>query len=184
MYEKQYLCSPNKFLMKKALIFLTLCCSLALVSCKKSGVDLYSGDYSFKITGTVTVQRQISLLDPEVPTAYDIELPNDIGQLQIAKLDRDEDSVVVVINHLNGNMLVTHAYCEGEEITLKKFQRDVLTVSIESENIQFPVTISGTGRIYEGKTIIFNLKYKGKAHVGELTYNLNGNGIRMVAYRN
>ena len=172
-------------MMKKALLFSVLLASLTLASCQKSGVNLFVGDYSYKTTGSVTVQRQLSLFDSEIPPAYEVELPSDLGQLQIATLDRKADSVVVIFNQLNGDVLVTHARCEDNEITLLKFQREILMLSIDANNdLKFPVTISGEGHIYDGKTILFNLSYKGKAKVGDLTYNLQGEDVNMVAYRN
>ena len=167
------------------LLLMTLCSFLALSSCQKSGINLFTGDYSYKTTGTVTVQRQPTLANPQVSASFDIELPSELGQLQIATLDRKEDSVIVVINQLNGDILVTHGRCEDDEITLCKFQHDALTLSVEGNNdLKFPVTIKGTGHIYDGETIIFDLEYKGKAQLGDLTYNLKGTNIKMVAYRN
>ena len=172
--------------MKKTLLLLmSLCAFLALSSCQKSGINLFAGDYSYKTTGTVTVQRQPTLTNPQVSTSFEVELPTELGQLQIATLDKKEDSVIVVINQLNGDILVTHGHCEDDEISLCKFQRDALTLSIEGNNdLKFPITIKGTGHIYDGETIIFDLEYKGKAQLGDLTYNLNGKNIKMVAYRN
>lgn len=172
--------------MKKAFAFLWLFAFMALTSCQKAGINLFAGDYSYKTTGNVSVQRQPDLLNPQqVPATYDLELPTTLGQLQIATLDRKNDSVVVIFNQLNGDVLVTHARCDGDLITLRKFQHEALSLTVDANlDLKFPVTISGYGHIYDQETIVFSLDYKGKAKLGNLTYNLKGKDIKMVAYRN
>ena len=43
--------------MKKINVFLTLCCLLALVACQKKNAPLFRGDYSFKTSGSVTLDE-------------------------------------------------------------------------------------------------------------------------------
>lgn len=167
--------------MKKISILLSICCIMVLAACQKKNAPLFRGDYSFKTSGSVTAKRA----NVPNPTEFNITLDNEIGQLQIANLDRKTDSVVVVMNYLNGEVIVTHAYCEGRNITLKDFKRNTLKASIEGNtSVQCKMNVEAKGTMYEDNTLILDLTYKGEAIVGSLKYILHGDDIHTVATRN
>ena len=158
---------------------------LALASCQKSGLNAFRGSYSFKSSGEVTVQRPASIFDTVPPAAYTINLPNEIGQLEISALDQKNDSVVVVLNYYDGNVVATHGRCQDREIVLKEFSYNNLKLTIDGNlNVESPVRVSAIGHIYDGNTIILNLSYRGYAMVGLLRYNISGDNIMLVANRN
>ena len=64
--------------MKKALL-ITIIALLALSSCQKSGMQLFRGDYSFKISGSVIFEETVSDEDPIEPLSFTASLPNEIG---------------------------------------------------------------------------------------------------------
>ena len=170
--------------MKKILIF-SILCSIILCSCQKKGIDAFQGDYSFKTSGTVTVQRQASILDTVTHAAYTFNLPNEIGQLNISTLDKHNDSVLVVLNYLNGEVIVTQGYCQGQAITLKSFQRNALNLNIDAQtSVKSPIKVRAEGTIYDDNTIVFDMTYRGKVSIGMLTYKVDSDDVRMVAYRN
>lgn len=174
-----------RFIMKKNFIFIALGLLIAFSSCQKSGLNLFCGNYSYKTTGSVTVQRKATPLDSITPAAFTFNLPNEIGQLDIATLDKHNDSVVVIINQLNGDVVLTHGYCNDKELTLKPFKRNVLNISVNSQiDFNTPVKIQGVGHCYDDNTLIFDMSYHGKAQVGPFTYLIDGDQIQMVAYRN
>ena len=174
-----------RFIMKKTVFFTSLCILIALCSCTKSGLNTFCGDYSFKTSGSVTVQRLDLPMDSITPAAFTFSLPNEIGQLEIATLDRRNDSVIVIMNYLNGEVLVTHGHCENEELTLNTFQRNALNISIDSEmDFRTPIKVKGVGHYYDDNTLVFNMSYNGWVQLGPLFYKVDGDNIQMVAYRN
>ena len=62
----------------KRIIPILFCCLLALASCQKKNAPLFRGDYSFKTSGSVTLD-EISFVND--PASYTVSLPNEIGQL-------------------------------------------------------------------------------------------------------
>ena len=167
--------------MKKISLLFAIICLLALSSCQKRGINLFRGDYSFKTSGSVTAKRA----NATNPAEFNITLDSEIGQLQIAKLDRKNDSLVVVMNYLNGDVVVTHAYCKGQNITFKEFKHNSLKVSIDGNiDMLCEVNVKAIGTMYDENTLILNMTYKGIAGVGNLKYDLYGDDIKMVATRN
>ena len=112
--------------MKKINVFLTLCCLLALVACQKKNAPLFRGDYSFKTSGSVTLDE----IDPEdEPTTYTVSLPN--AKLRISMAE-------TALADAEANLKVTEDYYEAglvalsdllEAQTLLKQSRDELTDS-------------------------------------------------------
>ena len=173
--------------MKRTLLLTACCCLLAFTSCKKSGVNLFAGDYSFKTSGEVSIKATAEIDDNNVtiPALLNISLSNDIGQLNISVSDKKNDEVIVVINYMNGDVITTTGTCDGQTIYLDEFQRDILPVSISTLFTDYSViTVSGTGQMYDENMIVFDMSYKGNATIGSVTYKIRDKDVKMVAYRN
>ena len=146
---------------------------------------MFCGNYSFKTSGEVTVQRQATIFDTIPPTAFTIVLPNEIGQAEISTLDRKADSVVMVLNYYDGDVVVARGFCQGQEITLKEFTYNNLTISIENGlNVTSTVKVNATGHMYDENTLILDMNYRGRAMLGPINYNIQGEHITLVATRN
>lgn len=168
--------------MKKAK--LAIICLLALCACSKTSVKRFSGDYSFKTSGTLTVERILPEGDSTIPTSFTVKLPNEIGQLEISALNSDEDSVLVVMNTLGGEVIVTHAYCDGNQIFLRDFVKSHRSFNLDNLFMDKDLQVSGQGEIFDDNTLIINMTYQGEAHNNLIDYSLYGNDIRMAATRN
>ena len=107
--------------MKKISILLSVFCLITLASCQKKNAPLFRGDYSFKTSGSVTLDEILPEGETEDPASYTVGLPNEIGQLEISALDNGKDSVLVVMNTMGGEVVVTHAFCKDNEIFLRDF---------------------------------------------------------------
>ena len=67
--------------MKKISILFTICCIIALASCQKKNAPLFRGDYSFKTSGSVTLE-EIMFEDDTIETAsYTVSLPNEKAKI-------------------------------------------------------------------------------------------------------
>ena len=157
------------------------CCLLALASCQKKNAPLFRGDYSFKTSGSVTLD-EINTMDE--PASYTVSLPNEIGQLEISDLGNGKDSVLVVMNTMGGEVVVTHAYCKDNEIFLRDFKKNTLLFTGDSLTLKNDLRVKASGKMYEDNTLILNMTYEGEAETNERTFKIYGNDIRMAAIRN
>ena len=154
---------------------------MALASCQKSGTNLFRGDYSFKTSGSVTLNE----IDREgEPATYTISLPNEIGQLEISDLGNGKDSLLVVMNTMGGEVVVTHALCKDDEIFLRDFKKNTLLFTGDSLTLKNDLCVKATGRMYENNTLILNMTYEGQAETNERSFKVFGDDIRMAAMKN
>ena len=169
--------------MKKPMMIAVLAL-LAFTSCQKSGMHLFRGDYSFKTSGSVTMDEIVTEGDSVEPVSYTVSLPNEIGQLEISDLGNEKDSLLVVINTMGGEVVVTHAFCDGNEIYLKDFTKNTLLFTGDSIVLKNEVHVQASGQMYEDNTLILNMIYDGEAEINERGFTIHGDNIRMAALRN
>ena len=167
--------------MKKINVCLTICCLLALVACQKKNAPLFRGDYSFKTSGSVTLDE---INTEDEPTTYTVSLPNEIGQLEISDLGDGKDSVLVVMNTMGGEVVVTHAYCKDNEIFLRDYKKNTLLFTGDSLTLKNDLRVKASGQMYEDNTLILNMIYEGEAETNERSFKVYGDDIRMAAIRN
>ena len=169
----------------KRLLLLISCALIVLSSCRKEA-DRFVGDYSFKTSGeisiTANVQDEGATLP--IPASLDVDLSTEMGQLNICISDKKNDEVVVVINHLNGDVVVTNGTCNDKTIELEEFRRDILPLSVSSMFTEgYDIMVGGTGKIYDDM-IIFDITCSGHATLESTTFKIKEKDIKMVAYRN
>lgn len=169
--------------MKKP-ILITVLALLAFTSCQKSGLHLFRGDYSFKTSGNITLEEIVPEGETTEPISYTISLPNEIGQLEISALGNDKDSLLVVMNTMGGGVIVTHAFCDGNEIFLKDFTKNTLLFTGDSITLKNVVRVQASGQMYEDNTLILNMIYDGDAKTLERNFSIHGDNIQMAAIRN
>lgn len=175
---------PNSKIMKRIVFILLLAITMtSLSSCRKSGVDLFVGDYSFKTSGEISLTAQTD--STIIPAVLNASIATDAGQLNIAVSDEESQEVIVVLNYMNGDVITTYGTCEGNRIELEEFQLNTLPVSI---NIMFTnnsyITVGGTGTMYDDNMIVFDMTLSGKGTIGSVTYKIRDKNVKMVAYRN
>ena len=166
----------------KRIIPIVICALMALSSCQKKNAPLFRGDYSFKTSGSVTLEEIVP--QGETGETFTIGLPNEIGQLEISTLDNGKDSVLVVMNTMGGEVVVTHAFCKDSEIFLRDFKKNTLLLTGDSLTLKNDLRVKATGRMYEDNTLILNMIYDGEAERNESSFKVFGDDIRMAAIRN
>ena len=167
--------------MKKISILLSVFCLIVLASCQKKNAPLFRGDYSFKTSGSVTL-NEINTEDE--PASFTVNLPNEIGQLKIKDLDNGKDSVLMVMNTMGGEVVVTHAFCKDNEIFLRDFKKNTLLFTGDSLTLKNELRVQASGQMYEDNTLILNMIYEGEAETNERSFKIYGDDIRMAATRN
>lgn len=166
----------------KRIIFILFFALMALASCQKKNAPLFRGDYSFKTSGSVTLEEIVP--QGETGETFTVGLPNEIGQLEISTLDNGKDSVLVVMNTMGGEVVVTHAFCKDNEIFLRDFKKNTLLLTGDSLTLKNDLRVKATGRMYEDNTLILNMIYDGEAERNERSFKVFGDDIRMAATRN
>ena len=73
----------------KRILFILICGLLARSACQKRGMNLFRGDYSFKTSGSVTLDEIVPIGQTGEPASYTVSLPNEIGQLEISVLGNE-----------------------------------------------------------------------------------------------
>ena len=165
----------------KRIILILFCALMALASCQKKNAPLFRGDYSFKTSGSVTLDE---INNEDEPASYTVSLPNEIGQLEISDLGNGKDSVLVVMNTMGGEVVVTHAYCQDNEIFLRDFTKNTLLFTGDSLTLKNDLHVKASGKMYEENTLILNMTYQGEAESNERNFKIYGDDIRMAATRN
>jgi len=164
----------------KKIIFLSLLVLTVLSSCRKKGVPLFCGDYSYKMTGTVVFEP----VDSDNPSV-ELSITNEIGSLDISTLDRKDGTVMVVMNAIDGELSTTSAHCSGTEISFDKFERTLRLTNIASGiNTRCKVDVEAEGDMYDDETMIVNVRFSGRHTYLGKEYDIKGDDILMVAYRN
>ena len=165
----------------KRIIPILFCALMALASCQKKNAPLFRGDYSFKTSGSVTL-NEINTEDE--PSSFTVSLPNEIGQLEIKDLDNGKDSVLVVMNTMGGEVVVTHALCQDNKIFLRDFKKNTLLFTGDSLTLKNELRVQASGQMYEDNTLILNMVYEGEAETNDRSFKIYGDDIRMAAIRN
>ena len=165
----------------KRIIPIVICAFMALASCQKKNAPLFRGDYSFKTSGSVTLDE---INTEDEPASFTVSLPNEIGQLEISDLGNGKDSVLVVMNTMGGEVVVAHAHCKDNEIFLRDFKKNTLLFTGDTITLKNEVRVHATGQMYEDNTLILNMIYDGEAETNNRDFKIHGDDIRMAAIRN
>ena len=166
----------------KRIFPIVICAFMALASCQKKNAPLFRGDYSFKTSGSVTLEEIMP--QGETGETFTVGLPNEIGQLEISTLDNGKDSVLVVMNTMGGEVVVAHALCKDNEIFLRDFKKNTLLFTGDTITLKNEVRVHATGQMYEDNTLILNMTYDGEAATNNRDFKIHGDDIRMAAIRN
>lgn len=155
---------------------------LALGSCSKDGTRLFEGGYTYKLSGTIEVER-VSVTNPG--SAQDIltlSIPDESGQMYILNKDDGMDRVLITMNAMLGSANTMEGTARDGVITLSPSQR-YQQVIYNEESVRFDVEITGEGRKYDD-VVIFELSYDGQAEGTQYNYRIVDSDIECIAREN
>ena len=163
---------------------------MSLISCEKEGVKLFDGNYSFKTSGILTVERtakvsesdaSAGILDiPDGNRTFKLPLTSESGQMNVIKTG--DNSVIVTMNVVGGDAFVFSGKAEGKVLTLDpavrfvSFRDGANTVSLE-------ITVSGTAEKHDD-VAIFALEYTGGGETTLYDYKILASEVKCVAKLN
>ena len=158
----------------------------ALTSCEKAGVDLYEGFYSYKLSGTVTVDKllienidlpETEPAEPAEPVEATLPLISESGQMNV--LEKGADSLIITMNAIGGDVLVIDACVKGNDLEISEFSR-IVKVEDGSRTVSLNCTGSGSGKKYDD-VIIMDLSYLGDGSSTLYDYTIKSSSVKCVA---
>lgn len=163
---------------------------MSFCSCEKEGVKLFDGNYSFKTSGILTIERtakvsesdaSAGILDiPDGNRTFRLALTSESGQMNVIKTG--DNSVIVTMNVVGGDAFVFSGKAEGKVLTLDpavrfvSFRDGANTVSLE-------VTVSGTAEKHDD-VAVFTLEYTGGGETTLYDYKILASEVKCVAKLN
>ena len=159
---------------------------IALTSCEKEGVEMYEGFYSYKLSGTVTVDKLLNEsvdipdtepTEPAEPVEATLPLISESGQMNVLK--KGADSLIITMNAIGGDVLVIDACVKGNDLEISEFSR-VVKVEDGSRTVSLNCTVSGSGKKYDD-VIIMDLGYLGQGSSTLYDYSIKSSSVKCVA---
>lgn len=163
---------------------------MSFCSCEKEGVKLFDGNYSFKTSGILTIERtakvsesdaSAGILDiPDGNRTFRLALTSESGQMNVIKTG--DNSVIVTMNVVGGDAFVFSGKAEGKVLTLDpavrfvSFRDGANTVSLE-------ITVSGTAEKHDD-VAVFTLEYTGGGETTLYDYKILASEVKCVAKLN
>ncbi|MCD8285884.1 MAG: hypothetical protein LUD50_01470, partial [Clostridia bacterium] len=148
--------------MKRYLAMLAAAAAIVLTSasCTKEGVRRFSGNYSFKTSGSI----EAAITGYEILGTQTIPLTAESGQLSVVTSDKSEGDMIVAMNILGGNLITFNANADGKTLTIEPFTRSLTlmmgTSLSDLTTLTTTVTVSGSAQRYDD-SLLFNLTYEG-----------------------
>ena len=153
-----------------------------LPGCTKSPTDPFTGSYTFKTSGTVTVEVEADVpltdTDPVSVGTHVFELTPEAGRMDIKGYGND--TMLVSMNVLGGDVQVFEAELTSDGFRLLPTTR-LLRVSVLPA---LEVTVSGDAFLVDG-ILYLNLLYSGaRTVISSVTYSIIGSDVICVATKN
>lgn len=163
---------------------------MSLISCEKEGVKLFDGNYSFKTSGILTVERtakvsesdaSAGILDiPDGNRTFRLALTSESGQMNVIKTG--DNSLIVTMNVVGGDALVFNGKAEGKVLTLDPAVR-FLSFRDGANTVSLEITVSGTAEKHDD-VAIFTLEYTGGGETTLYDYKILASEVKCVAKLN
>lgn len=169
--------------MKKFSLFAIVCLmAITMSSCKKTGVNLFVGEYSFKTSGDIVITAEGGVAG--MPASVTLSLDDAVGECHIRPAEEEGNKVVVAFNVIEGKVFTTTGTCDGDKIVIDEFNCNTLPFIVNTVFTgDVDIKVSATGQMYNDM-IVFDVFCNGTATAASKTYKIKGKDIRMVAYRN
>ena len=185
---------------------------MSLISCEKEGVKLFDGNYSFKTSGILTVERTAKVSesdasaeiparisdsgntgwpDIDLPDLPDVDFPdgNRTFKLPLTSesgqmniIKTGDNSVIVTMNVVGGDALVFNGKAEGKVLTLDPAVR-LLSFRDGANTVSLEITVSGTAEKHDD-VAIFTLEYTGGGETTLYDYKILASEVKCVAKLN
>lgn len=161
--------------MKKTSFFILMATLLLCNSCHNNPVDIFTGDYTYKTSGSVDITMDSSY--------FTVNLQQHIGQMDIIELPDNDSTVVVIMSQLNGDVVRFNAHVTSDSIFFEPYTRRLSLYVNDTINGSYDITINGRG-VKNDYTISINEVYDGIIKTDNSSGTIYGDDILTVAKRN
>ena len=158
--------------MKRILLlcFVLLGC---MTACQKN-VQQFTGDYSYKISGSVTVE---GLIDE-----YDKMLTPRIGQMNIVRMNDSKSRVMITMNESGGRAYVCYGWIDGNQLTIDPYSFTTEMTLKATETGVYDVDAYGDGELTDDMLVIHQVWQGVKTNDEDVMFL--GTDILIIAKRN
>lgn len=165
-------------------MIIAVVCSAAAISCTREGTGRFEGSWSYKLSGTVTVEAVTTSLvtGEETTDTYVCSVTNETGQMHIAPTG-EENSMVLTMSAVGSGVSVYDVTADGKVLVVEPTEGRLGVVVSSRNTVEFDVVCSGEGNRYEDM-LILQLSYEGGATSGETTYTILESDVKCVANLN
>ena len=170
--------------MRKFFLIIAVVCSAAAISCTKQGTGRFEGGWSYKMSGTVTVEVvTTSIVSGEITTeTQTLSITNETGQMHIAPTGNG-DEMVVTMSAIGAGVTVLDATAQGSSLIVGPTGCRLKVNLSNRSTLDFDVVCSGEGIRYDDM-LILQLDFDGDAASGESTYTILESDVKCVANLN
>lgn len=185
---------------------------MSFCSCEKEGVKLFDGNYSFKTSGILTIERTAKVSesdasaeiparisdsgntgwpDIDLPDLSDVDFPDGNRTFRLALTSESgqmnviktgDNSVIVTMNVVGGDAFVFSGKAEGKVLTLDPAVRFV-SFRDGANTVSLEITVSGTAEKHDD-VAIFTLEYTGGGETTLYDYKILASEVKCVAKLN
>lgn len=170
--------------MKKFILFVLPVSVLCLFFCSCNGLTagFIEGTYSYKTSGIVSVTSGSS--------TNDASLDNIIGTLDVKRLNKD--SILLMFNEMNGDMVTVNAQVKGDSILMPPYQK-VFSITTSTSTIfqtntthttKYLVTLTGYGIMMDDILMFYQKIVSGKVLDSGESYSIKANNLKTMAKKN
>lgn len=180
-------CSLFHYMKRYFILAVFAAVALFACSCKKDGVELFEGNYSFKTSGTVFAHRISEITDTTstVPDSLTLKLVTESGQMDITPTSVG-NGLLVTMNVTGGDLVVLQADVDGDELVVRPSSRNLsFTISSPESNlvgtmlshgIEPELTVSGNARRYDD-IVMFSFCCSGTFSMDDTVYEIHDSRI-------
>ncbi len=159
--------------------------TLLLMGCasscsNKEGAALYEGNYSFKTSGSLNVEKKLSDDESADTSEKTLYLTAESGQMTIVKDGKNQ--VIITMNIIGSDILVLKGEVDDQTLVITQAKR-ALTVHDGTASVDFNCNVSGQARKYDD-LIIFTLTYGGSGTSSLHDYTITSSEVNCVAKLN
>lgn len=147
-----------------------------LGSCSK--ISRFQGNYSFKTSGIVTMERES--INDGTKEEIRSSLSSESGQMNI--LSKGGDSLIVTMSIIGGDVVVMEGKLENDRIVINPFKR-MMTVSDGSRSVTMDMDITGAATRYDD-VILFDFQFLGTGSTLSYNYSVKESEVKCVAKAN
>lgn len=165
-----------------------LLAALMAVSCTKDPAAGFYGNYSFKCSAVLDVERAEQTINDIVVAEADQVTRHAVtesGQMDIVPADSDGSNVVITMNITGGGLVILNAeYYDGKLIIPAQHRHVAIRTGVTGiETVDCMLTVGGTARRLQD-LVIFDLEYNGDYSEGSRACHISGSEVSFRAKLN